>query len=80
MNNPSMVVANIDWQAWVPEQVATLMFITKGERVLLIRKKRGLGAGKINGPGGRIEENETPAACAIFGVKGEFACQYQGRR
>ncbi len=65
MNNPGMVVANIDWQEWVPEQVATLMFITKGDQVLLIRKKRGLGAGKINGPGGRIEDNETPAACAI---------------
>ena len=29
---------------------ANLCFIVKGERVLLIRKKRGLGAGKINGP------------------------------
>ena len=34
-------------------------------KVLLIRKKRGLGAGKINGPGGRLEKNETPEECAI---------------
>ena len=26
--------------------------------VLLIRKKRGLGAGKINGPGGKIDPGE----------------------
>jgi 8-oxo-dGTP diphosphatase len=34
-------------------------------RVLLIRKKRGLGAGKINGPGGKIESGETPLQSAI---------------
>lgn len=44
---------------------ATLLFIFEGERVLLIRKKRGLGAGKINGPGGKIDPGETPAQCAV---------------
>jgi 8-oxo-dGTP diphosphatase len=34
-------------------------------KILLIRKKRGLGAGKINGPGGRIEPGEEPHECAI---------------
>ncbi|MEI9894360.1 MAG: 8-oxo-dGTP diphosphatase [Chthoniobacter sp.] len=34
-------------------------------RVLLIRKKRGLGAGKINGPGGKIEPGETALDSAI---------------
>ena len=58
-------VADIDWDSWEPEQVATLMFILQGDEVLLIRKKRGLGAGKINGPGGRLEDGETPEACAI---------------
>ncbi|MBB5034065.1 8-oxo-dGTP diphosphatase [Prosthecobacter vanneervenii] len=33
--------------------------------VLLIRKKRGLGAGKINGPGGKIDPGETSLQCAI---------------
>lgn len=33
--------------------------------VLLIRKRRGLGAGKINAPGGRIDPGETPIACAM---------------
>ena len=58
-------VDQIDWQTWVVEERATLMFVLRGDQVLLIRKKRGLGAGKINGPGGRIEEGETPMQCAI---------------
>jgi 8-oxo-dGTP diphosphatase len=58
-------ISNIDWANWKPQEVATLMFVQQGTRVLLIRKKRGLGAGKINGPGGRIEPGETPMECAI---------------
>lgn len=60
-----MKVSSIDWDNWTPEEVATLLFVARGGEVLLIRKKRGLGAGKINGPGGRLEENETPLECAI---------------
>jgi 8-oxo-dGTP diphosphatase len=41
------------------------LFVIKQDQVLLIRKKRGLGAGKINGPGGHLEAGETPKACAI---------------
>lgn len=44
---------------------AVLCFIVQSPRILLIHKKRGLGAGKINGPGGRIELNETPEEAAI---------------
>lgn len=56
-----------DWQHWQPGIRATLMFIVDEERdqVLLIRKKRGLGAGKINGPGGKMDEGETSLECAI---------------
>ena len=55
----------VDWEAWVPNMRATLLFVARGDELLLIRKKRGLGAGKINAPGGRIEANESPAECAI---------------
>jgi 8-oxo-dGTP diphosphatase len=55
----------IDWTAWTPDQTATLIFVIQPGRILLIRKKRGLGAGKINGPGGRIDPGETPEACAV---------------
>jgi 8-oxo-dGTP diphosphatase len=57
----------IDWTQWKPGVLATLMFIIDEPRgrVLLIRKKRGLGAGKINGPGGKIDPGETSVQCAI---------------
>ena len=55
-----------DWPAdWKPKERATLLFVVKDGQVLLILKKRGLGAGKVNGPGGRIEPGETPEQCAI---------------
>ncbi len=46
-----MRIDDVDWESWEPEQVATLLFVVKDTEVLLIHKKRGLGAGKINGPG-----------------------------
>jgi len=67
-----MKVNEIDWSQWEPEESATLMFVIKDQQVLLIRKKRGLGAGKINGPGGRIEPGETPLECAIRETREEL--------
>jgi len=55
----------IDWTSWSGEILATLMFVIKDGRILLIEKKRGLGAGKINGPGGKIDPGETPLEAAI---------------
>ncbi|MGC4066163.1 MAG: 8-oxo-dGTP diphosphatase [Polyangiaceae bacterium] len=52
------------WEGFEPIDRATLVFVFRGDEVLLIRKKRGLGAGKINGPGGRLEGCETPIECA----------------
>jgi 8-oxo-dGTP diphosphatase len=62
---PIAAASPIDWSAWQGEMFATLMFIIKDGQVLLIVKKRGLGAGKINGPGGKIEPDETPLDCVI---------------
>ena len=42
-----------------------LCFVCDGDKVLLIEKKRGLGRGKVNGPGGRIEQGETALEAAI---------------
>ncbi|MES2439531.1 MAG: 8-oxo-dGTP diphosphatase [Verrucomicrobiota bacterium] len=55
----------IDWTHWSGEMHATLMFIVKDGQILLIEKKRGLGAGKINGPGGKIDPGETPLEAVI---------------
>lgn len=46
-------------------QQVTLCYIRHEGRLLLIRKKRGIGAGKINGPGGKVDPGETPLAAAI---------------
>lgn len=51
---------------------ATLLFVVQDGQVLLIRKKRGLGAGKINGPGGRLDPGETYAECAVREVREEL--------
>ena len=55
----------IDWTQWTPRERAVLCFIRKGEEMLLILKKRGLGGGKVNAPGGRIEPGELPCDAAI---------------
>ena len=57
-------LAEIDWENWKPVERATLVFCLRGDEILLIRKKRGLGAGKINGPGGRLEKGESWEDCA----------------
>lgn len=49
----------------MPRQRAVLCFIFQPGRVLLIRKKRGLGGGKINAPGGKIEPGESARDAAI---------------
>ena len=63
-----MTPSPIDWTQWQGVIHATLMFIVKDGRILLIEKKRGLGAGKnpqpldlkpitnslINAPGGGV--------------------------
>ncbi len=55
----------VDGANWKPREKATLCFIIENGKILLIEKKRGLGAGKVNGPGGRIEAGETAEQGAI---------------
>ena len=70
--HPITTVDQVDWSRWHAEEHATLLFVVEAAQVLLIRKKRGLGAGKINGPGGRLEPGETPMQCAIREVQEEL--------
>lgn len=60
-----MTPSPINWSAWQGVIHATLMFIVKDGQILLIKKKRGLGAGKVNGPGGKIDPGETPLEAVI---------------
>jgi 8-oxo-dGTP diphosphatase len=55
----------MDWTNWIPRERANLCFIVRDGRVLLIHKKRGLGAGKINAPGGKLELEESAIDAAI---------------
>lgn len=66
-------VAEIDWDQWTAVDPATLLFVVDESRgqTLLIRKKRGLGAGKINAPGGRLEPGETALQAAVREVQEE---------
>jgi len=57
-------LAEVDFEHWRVDDVATLTFVRDGALVLLIHKKRGHGAGKINAPGGKVEPGESPLACA----------------
>ena len=59
-----MDVGSILPQAWRPTATGTLVYVTAGTRVLLIHKRRGHGAGKVNAPGGHVEVGESPVACA----------------
>ncbi len=67
-----------DWANWQPRVRATLLFIVRGGKILLIHKKRGFGAGKINGPGGKVDPGETPLASAIRETFEELAIKPLG--
>jgi 8-oxo-dGTP diphosphatase len=62
----------MDWHNWSPREYATLCFIQRDGELLLIHKKRGLGAGKINAPGGKIERGETALDSAIRETREEI--------
>jgi 8-oxo-dGTP diphosphatase len=71
---PRVAVGSLDdiaFERWRPDQVATLLFVVRRAQVLLIHKRRGHGAGKINGPGGMVEAGETPLQCALREIEEE---------
>jgi 8-oxo-dGTP diphosphatase len=72
--------SQIDWDSWTPTDRATLIFVIDepGERILLIEKKRGLGAGKVNGPGGRIDPGESARECAVREIGEELGVRPVG--
>lgn len=51
---------------------ATLVFLLKDEAILLAMKKRGMGKGWWNGPGGKVEEGEDLESCARREVQEEL--------
>jgi 8-oxo-dGTP diphosphatase len=65
-------LADVDWTRWSPTDRATLLFIIEVRRILLIEKKRGLGAGKVNGPGGRVDPGERVIDAAVRELREEL--------
>jgi 8-oxo-dGTP diphosphatase len=59
--------ADLEWKNESFSEYAVLSFVfdKKSDKVLLIHKKRGLGKGKINAPGGRIEPDESDFDAAV---------------
>ncbi len=50
----------------MPTIFATICHIVSGQKLLLLRKSKGLfGEGKWNAPGGKLRPNEDPEECAI---------------
>ena len=80
MTNKYSHFSEVDWANWSPTERATLMFVIRDGQVLLILKKKGLGAGKINGPGGRLDPGETPRQAAIREVQEELVVTPTGVR
>lgn len=81
---PPLRLADIDWTSWQPVERGTLLFVVRPTELLLIHKLRGLGAGKINGPGGRLRQDETPLEGAVREVEEEVGItplevSYSGR-
>jgi 8-oxo-dGTP pyrophosphatase MutT (NUDIX family) len=52
-------------------KTSTICFLFRGSRLLLGFKKRGKGAGKWNGYGGKSEGQETPAQNAVREIQEE---------
>ncbi|MBN2652771.1 MAG: 8-oxo-dGTP diphosphatase [Spirochaetales bacterium] len=69
----SPFVDQIDWASWEPNMSAVLGFLVRGEEVILIHKKTGLGTGKVNAPGGKIEPGETPQEAVVREIKEEIS-------
>ena len=63
----NLSVDDIDWGNWTPDRKCVIVFIVdnRNKKILLIDKKTGFGAGKVNGPGGGIEKGETAAQAAV---------------
>jgi len=62
---PALTELRSRLHGWQPDLTGTLLFVVAGWEVLLIHKLRGHGAGRINGPGGKLDAGETPLQCAV---------------
>jgi 8-oxo-dGTP diphosphatase len=63
------------WGSFKPQEQAVTVYILTDSRILLIHKKRGLGNGKINAPGGRLEAGESFHDAAVRETREEIGLE-----
>ena len=54
---------------------SNLCYLVQSDGVLLIMKKRGFGAGKLNGVGGKLNPGETSEEAVRREIKEEIGCE-----
>ena len=62
---------------YVDMRQVTLIFLRKGDEILLAMKKRRFGAGKWNGVGGKCEPGETLGQAAVREAREEIGVSLQ---
>ena len=63
------------WSDFKAQEHAVILFVLDGDQILLIDKKRGLGHGKVNGPGGRLEPGESAYQAAVRETREEVGLE-----
>ena len=51
--------------SWQSDIDATLLYVVRAGQILLIHKERGIGAGKLNGGGGKVDPGEDCLQAAV---------------
>lgn len=64
-------IDDINWDLWEPTDRCVITFTQENNKILFIEKKRGLGEGYYNAPGGHIELEKTASEAAIRETKEE---------
>ncbi len=65
MTRTTTISLHTPWvKNWQPEFIGTLLFLCVEDQVLLIHKKTGHGAGRVNAPGGKLDPGESVIECA----------------
>jgi 8-oxo-dGTP diphosphatase len=71
-------LTDVNWSEWEARDPATLVFVIRDGQILLINKKTGLGKGKVNGPGGKVDPGETPEQGAVRECHEELGIRVSG--
>ena len=71
-------IDDVPWESWEPQDRCVLTYVMDGDKILLILKKRGLGEGYYNAPGGHIELEETSLEAAVRETKEETGLTVSG--